>query len=379
MISSATGARVRIGGEEFLNFASCSLLGLHVYPGVLHAFQAAATDFGLATGGSRLIQGRLEPIEQLESLVATSCDKEAAITFASGLLANMGFTHTFGHSVQASSSLRLDLDKTIFVMDRDSHWSVQKSVEPMRRNRRVYRFRHNDMDHLSEILRKLSGQQIIILFESIYSVDGSVAPIREIIRLAQEHGALTYVDDANGYQIYGSSTRPFYAEFQALNSVDFRMISFSKAVGVEGGAIASSAQNVEALEWLSGTSSFTATILPPAAAAAMAAVGLIQGSPDLVDNYLAKCHDLRSRLAACGFQLNACASYITNVMIGDDAVAEAVRREFLQEKILVPVFRYPASPRGQAGLRLIPSALHTDEDISRFIETLVRLRGVYGF
>lgn len=379
ILSSATGPTVQIQGQEFINFAGSSLLGMHVNSDAVAHFQDAARKYGLATGGSRLTQGKLEAITELEEQLCGIHGHQSALTFASGLLANLGFAHAFSRAVTLTPSLALDMSDTMFVLDRDSHWSVHKSVEALKGSERVQYYRHNDMEHLESILKNVRNKPTFIMFESVYSVDGSIAPMRDIVALAQQYGAMTYVDDANGYLIYDAPNRPFYEEFVAMRDVDFHMVSFSKSVGLEGGAISSTAEHIEALEWLSGTSSFTATILPPAASTATYITTILRENPSIVDDYLRMCGDLRSRLIDSGFTISPTGSYITNILIGRDDIAEAVRRAFLNKRILIPVFRYPASPRGKAGIRLMPSALHHEEHIDSFHQALIEIRDTFHF
>lgn len=301
------------------------------------------------------------------------------MSFASGLLANIGFVHAMSHSIRIADGLSLDLSDTVFIVDRDSHWSIWKAVESLRGSQRLIPYKHNDMDSLESALRQAEGHRPVVIFESVYSADGSVAPVGATVDLAERYGALTFVDDANGFLIYGDPGRPFAAEFDALKRVTFHMVSFSKAVGLEGGGLAGPQEFIEVFEWLSGTSSFTATMLPPAASAAITAIDLIQNDPSIVDGYLQLAANFRQQLIEHDYTVSETPSYITTVHIGADDTAEAVRRDFLAAGYLVPVFRYPAVPRGHAGLRLMLSADHTPEHLAVFVRTLDTLRARYGF
>jgi 8-amino-7-oxononanoate synthase len=179
--------------------------------------------------------------------------------------------------------------------------------------------------------------------------------------------------------IYGSHKRPFYKEYQALSRADFIMVSFSKAIGLEGGAISGPTEFVKSFEMLSGTSLFTATMQPPTAATALEIIHELENHPEIMDNYLQRCLQLRERLLNLGFHLNGDPSYITSILIGRDEVAEQVRRELLERGYCVPVFRYPAVKRGQALIRLMLNNRHTEEEINGFIEVLKKMRERYKF
>ncbi|MDO4901688.1 pyridoxal phosphate-dependent aminotransferase family protein [Actinomyces sp.] len=379
VLEGGSGARVCVDNREVLNFAGCSLLGMHLHPAVVDSFCRNARRYGLATGGSRLVQGKLRPIRDLEAQIALSTGKSAAITFASGALANIGFVHAMSGLFKMAEGVELDLSKTVFVLDRDCHWSLWKAVEKLRGSDRLYRFAHNDVGSLETVLKRIRGRRAVVMFESVYSVDGSIAPIRDIVGCANEYGALTYVDDANGYLVYDTPGRGFDDDFASLTDVTFRMVSLSKSIGLEGGAIAGPEAFIDVIEWLSGTSAFTSSILPANAGAALTASDVISSDRRLMDKYLRRARDLRESLIERGYAAASSRSYIINIRIGSDDVAEDVRREFLGAGFLIPVFRYPASRRNDAGIRLVLSALHTDADIASFLHCLDDVRRRTGF
>lgn len=220
---------------------------------------------------------------------------------------------------------------------------------------------------------------MVVVFESIYSSDGSIAPVNDIIDVCTQYGALSYCDDANGFMIYGAPHLPFYAEFNALRRATFVMVSFSKAIGLEGDAISGPSEWVGAFEVLSGTSLFTAAIQPPTVSTIHRVIEHLEATPEVMRNYLAKSARFRGALLADGFKLNPDPSYIASVLIGDDAKAEAVRRSLLEQGFCVPVFRYPAVKPNKAVMRLILNDRHTDDDLASFLDALKRSRATYRF
>lgn len=379
VLDGPSGAYVRHAGRNMVNFAGCSFLGMHTRADIGFHFASAAAKYGLATGGSRMVQGASRPHADLEAELCRATGKEQALSFASGMLANVGFVHALSRSVKLGKDCEIDLSDTVFVLDRDSHWSLWKSVEGLKFGERLFLFRHNDPGSLEKTLAKLTGKRVVVIFESVYSADGSIAPVGDIMDVCEKYGALSFVDDANGFFVYGEPQRPFYEEFQQLRRATFHMVSFSKAVGLEGGAIAGPKEFIQAFEGLAGTSAFTATMLPPAASAASLVMRTLREQPDIVDGFLARCADFRTALLEVGCALSPTPSYITSVLIGADDKAEAVRRDFAEAGYLVPIFRYPAVKRGHAGIRLMLSLDHTEDDISGFVSTLQRLKKHHDF
>ncbi|WP_279106865.1 aminotransferase class I/II-fold pyridoxal phosphate-dependent enzyme [Gordonia paraffinivorans] len=380
VIDGASDAEIDQGARKVVNFASCSFLGMHVDGEVISEFNDAARVHGLATGGSRMVQGKIQPHADLESALAKVTGHESAMTFASGLLANIGFVTAMTQSSKiARDLLQLEMPRTVFVLDRDSHWSIRKAVEALPYKDQVFYFAHNDPNSLREVLAELDGQLAVVMFESVYSADGSVAPVGDIVDAAEEFGALTFIDDANGFLVYGGADRPFHDEFDAIKRCTFHMVSFSKAVGLEGGGLAASEEFIRAFEYLSGTSAFTATMLPPAAAASTFVMDKLENDRGIVNRYLDRAAQFRQSLIDLGCTLNPTPTYITSVHIGRDDVAEAARQEFLQRGYLVPVFRYPAVKVGQAGLRLMLNANHSDAHIEQFLDVMADVRNRFGF
>ncbi|MDQ1289872.1 MAG: Pyridoxal phosphate-dependent acyltransferase [Actinomycetota bacterium] len=379
VLPDATRGVMHHGDQVFVNFACISFLGRHVAEDALNTASEALYRYGLATGGSRLVQGISEPIHDLETSLAKICNKPAATSFASGLLANIGFIHAMSTRLTVSDSLVWDMTDTVFLLDKGCHWSILKGVESLRGTDRLFTFKHNDLDSLESLLRLNKNRRTIVVFETVYSVDGSMGPVEGIVSLCRRYGALSYADDANGFLVYGGKGRPFAREYEALDGVDVRMVSFSKAAGIEGGGIAGPESLVRAIEYFSGTSAFTATLVPAAAAAAVSTMELLMDQPEIVDGYLEKAALMRSKLDAAGFEINEGESYITTVHVGDERVVEYVRSTALSRGYVAPSFRFPAVPRGHSGLRIMPNIDHTADHFDGFIDVLSECRKVYPF
>lgn len=368
-----SGPVIRQQERDILNFSSIGYLGWQQDSYIMDRFCESARKYGLSTGGSRATQGVCEAHARLEEALSRHHKKERTLTFASGMLANIGFVNAVTAKFNFSPNSRIDNRDAILVFDRDCHWSLWKAASHLRYGEQLLSFRHNDTGDLERILRKISSKKVIVVFESLYSADGSVAPIGDIIDLCERYGALSYIDDANGFMVYGEEQRPFHEEFRHLNRADFIMVSLSKAIGLEGGAISANAKYINAFEALSGTSIFTAAIQPPTADTAAEIIRILSNRPEILDRYLSKSLMFRQRLSNAGFRLNDTPSYLISVMIGKDTLAESVRSKLERHDICAPVFRYPAVKPNQSLLRLILHNLHTPAQIDHFVRTLTQV------
>lgn len=375
IMQGMSGAEVTRNGRSYVNFSGINYLGWQQDARVLDAFVESARRYGLSTGGSRATQGICEPHLRLEDMLSTLHGKERTLSFASGMLANIGFINAMTARFGFSSRSAIDNRDAVLVFDRDCHWSLWKAASHLKFGESLLAFKHNDVTDLTAVLAKLGGRKAIVVFESLYSSDGSVAPIGEILDVCQRFDALSYIDDANGFMVYGSPQRPFHEQFRHMRRADFIMVSLSKSVGLEGGAISGSAEFIDAFEVLSGTSIFTAAIQPPTADLAAFIIERLRANPWIMDDYLDRSAMFRLKLQASGLRLNDTASYITSVMIGRDDKAEQVRQALEQQGFCVPIFRYPAVKPNQSLIRLILHRLHTEPQIDRFVASLKDLLG----
>ncbi|MFE0026868.1 aminotransferase class I/II-fold pyridoxal phosphate-dependent enzyme [Amycolatopsis sp. NPDC059021] len=379
VLNGLNDAIVDIDGRKLVNFAGIGFLGWQHEPDVLTSFTAAAADFGLVTGGSRMTAGISQPHRDVESLLCEITGRERALTFASGLLANVGFVNAMSARFSFAGGLGVDNTDMVFVLDRDSHWSMWKAAEKFGIGRNLLTFRHNDTAHLRKVLEKVRGRRVVVGFETVYSADGTIAPIGEILDLCEEFGAVSYADDANGFMVYGNGQRRFAREYEDLRRATFLMMSFSKSVGLEGGAIVGPADAMQAFEMLSGTSMFTAAIQPPTASAIAYVLRRMLHDPAVVDNYLDRVDRLRSELTKTGCTINPTPTYITSIAIGSDEIAAQLRLDFAECGYLVPIFRYPAVKKNNAVIRLLLNARLSQDQLDGFIDTLAALKKKYDF
>ncbi|ATB37156.1 8-amino-7-oxononanoate synthase [Cystobacter fuscus] len=377
--NGSSGSRLHHGGRELVNFASISFMGFQENSSVMDYFCAAAKEYGLVTGGSRATQGICMAHATLEQTMNHLTGMEHTVTFGSGLLANIGFLNAMTVQFKFDSDCKVDNRDAVFILDRDCHWSLWKGASHLEHGKSLFSFQHNDPASLEATLSRITVKKKVVIFESVYSSDGSVAPMGALLDVCEKHGALSYVDDANGFMIYGPPNRPYHAEYQEMRRATFRMVSFSKAVGLEGGAISGPREYVQPFAFLSGTAIFTAAMQPPTAATAVHLLEKLNSEPELMDNYLAKVAQFRGRLLQEGFRLYDSESYILSIWIGQDLVAENVRQFLASNGFAVPVFRYPAVQRNRAVLRVILNDRHSSRDIENFIAMLREARRQFGF
>ena len=375
------GPTISYKHADFVNFASINILDMHQEKDVMDHFKQACDIYGLTTGGSRVTQGISEANLKMEQEVCRVTGRERAISFASGLLANIGFLHAMSCKFQFSSTCYIDNSDAIFVLDRDCHWSLWKGVSHLQFGRQLFYFQHNDAADLDRILAKLTKhhKKIVVVFESVYSADGSIAPMEPIFDACEKYSAVSYVDDANGFMIYGRDNRPFAKEFSQMKRANFVMMSFSKAIGMEGGAVVGDNDVINSFEVLSGTSLFTAAIQPPTASTIQYIIQKLNAHPDIMDQYLKRSLDLRHQLETMALTLNEDPSYIISVMIGPDDKAVHVYDRFLAEKMIVPMFRYPAVKPGHALIRIMLNAHHTEAQIAHLVKVLGELQKECNF
>ncbi|MFC9897580.1 aminotransferase class I/II-fold pyridoxal phosphate-dependent enzyme [Nocardia sp. NPDC127579] len=372
------GALQGVGDDKLINFAPVNFLNLQSREDVMDVIVETSRSLGIASGGSRISQGVSVAHSALEDAMAAYHKKEACVSFGSGALANLGFTQMMTANQMFNPMLTLDHSDVVMVFDRDAHWSLWKGVETLKYGERLFSFKHNDVEHLESILRDLAGKRVCVVFESVYSLDGTVAPMHDIVDVCEKYGALSYVDDANGFLIYGPSHRRFHREYEGMLRSSFIMVSMKKAVGVEGGVVCGTSDATIALE-PGGTAMFTAGMSAPAAAATTYIMDLLANrEPEIVDNYLRKVDLFRARLQAEGMPVYDTQTCFTSIEIGDEALAFEVYHAYLEKGLHLPVYAYPAAKRKKAVLRIIINEGHTDAHLEKFFDASREIRDKFN-
>jgi 8-amino-7-oxononanoate synthase len=365
-VDSPQSPRIEIEGKTFLNFSSNDYLGLANEPVVKEAAIKAIEKFGAGSGASRLICGSLAPHHELDETLAAFKGVEAALSFSSGYATAVG---TIG--------ALLDKDD-IVVIDKLVHASIVDGARLSGAKLRV--FSHNDLSELEDILKwanavhspqsAVSNQRrVLIVTESVFSMDGDCAPLREIVALKNKYGTWLMVDEAHGTGLYGKQRRGLAEEFEISDQIEVQMGTLGKALGASGGYIAGSRALVALLVNRARSFIFSTAPIPAAAAAAAAGIRFVQSGfgearRNLLWERLKEFHSLMKT------PLPQIPSAILPVIIGDETEAVATATALMKRNIFVPAIRYPTVARGEARLRVTVTAAHTSDDLKQLAVAL---------
>ena len=358
-IASATGPTVMLEGREVILLSSNNYLGLATHPTVVEAAITATRRYGTGSGAARLVCGTLMPHEALETALARFKGTEAALTFAAGYLANIGVIPAL-----------IGKDGLILA-DRLCHASLIDGCRLSGATFRVYH--HRDMNHLEQLLaRRTSGKPTLIVTDGIFSMDGDIAPMKDIAQLAERYGATIYVDDAHGTGILGPTGRGTLEHCGVESRVPYHMGTLSKAIGSAGGYLAGSAAFIAYL--VNTCRAFTYTTAPPpaTAAAATAAIQVIEQEPDRRARLWQNRERLAQGLTRLGFRLAASESPILPIIVGDPDRAMNLAQALIDQGVYAPAIRPPTVPPATSRIRLTITADHTDEQIDQALAGLER-------
>ncbi len=349
-------------GEQLVNFASNDYLGLAQHPALKAAFIQGIEKFGTGSGASRLVTGNLPAHRQLEETIAELKNTEAAISFANGYNCSVG---TLTALLQKGDTV---------ILDKLSHASLIDGARMSGATVRV--FPHNHLAKLEKLLKSVTsnassqpaGARTLIVTESVFSMDGDIAPLAEICALKEKYGALLLVDEAHGLGVFGSTGMGLAEQLDLTSQIDFHMGTLGKAAGVAGGYIACSASYRQLL--INRARSFIYSTAPPPAQAyaAAAALRLISSNEgrEMREKLWLNIHQLASQLDHSITPTSA----IIPWMIGDTDSAIQLSENLQQNGLLVPAIRYPTVPKNTARLRITISASHTPAQLSQLAQAL---------
>ncbi len=359
-LASAQGRQIMLDGREVLNFCSNDYLGLAADPRLAAAAQKAMARYGFGSGASRLVCGDMDEHEALEEEIALFKGTAAALLFSSGYMANTGIVPSLVGREDAVFS------------DRLNHASIVDGIVLSRAH--LYRYPHVDMNALDEMLAKATARRKLIVTDTVFSMDGDIAPLKEIVALAKKHQAWLMVDEAHAFGLLGP-TGAGCAEALGLEAdIDVQMGTLSKATGSYG---AYAAGSVELRNFLINTARsfiFTTALPPAVAAASRAALVIMREEPWRRAKVMDNARLMREGLQKAGFDTLKSATPIIPVMVGAAADASAISRKLLSAGIFVAAIRPPTVPKGAARLRVTVTAAHTEDDINRCIEAFKHAR-----
>jgi len=357
-VESGQSAEVVIGGERHILLSSNSYLGLTTDPAVKSAAIAALEKYGTGSGGSRLVSGSSDLHRELEERIAGFKSAEAAILFSSGYLANVG---TIAALVGPGD---------LVLSDELNHASIIDGCRMSRAEVRVYR--HLDVEHLDSLLRYTGafGKKLIVT-DTVFSMDGDLAPLGEIADAADRWGAMLMIDEAHATGVLGERGSGATEHFGVEDRVPIVMGTLSKAVGSLGGYVAGSRNLIDYIRNRARTYIFDTSLPPACLAASLAAIEIIEREPERRRNLWRLIEKLKSGVEGCGLKTLPSHSAIVPVLIGEAEPALRFAKLLRSKGVFAPAVRPPSVPRGMCRIRATVMATHTDEQIARALRAFV--------
>ncbi|HLJ54540.1 MAG TPA: glycine C-acetyltransferase [Chthonomonadaceae bacterium] len=349
VMDTPSGPRITVNGKaDIINLSSNNYLGLANHPKVKQAAIEAVERWGAGAGAVRPIIGTMRVHVELEQRLAAFKHVEATLVFQSGFTANAGVIPTI-----------TDGDDAI-ITDELNHASIIDGVRLSKAARKIYK--HCDMASLEQALRETSGaKKRLIITDGVFSMDGDIAPLPDIVALADRYDAAIMVDDAHGSGVLGGGRGTAF-HFGVHDRIDVQLGTLSKAVGVMGGYIAGSASLIDWLTQRARPFLFSTGHPPSTAAATIAAIDLMENDRSLTERLWENARYWKAGLQRLGFDPGISETPITPVMVGDEGQAQALQRGLFDEGVLALAIVFPTVARGKARIRTMPSAMHSRAD-----------------
>jgi glycine C-acetyltransferase len=355
-LESPNGPVITIGGKELINLSSNNYLGLATDNRLKEAALQAINHYGVGAGAVRTINGTLKLHVELEEKIAEFKQTEAAIAYQSGFMCNM-----------AAISAVMDKDDAI-LSDELNHASI---IDGCRLSRaKIIRVNHSDMDDLRTKAKEAreSGQykKLMIITDGVFSMDGDVANLPDIVKIAEEFDIMTYVDDAHGSGVLGKGAGTV-KHFGLQDKVDFQIGTLSKAIGVVGGYVAGKKNLIDWLKVRSRPFLFSTSLTPADVAASKRAIEILQESTELHDKLWENGNYLKKGLKELGFNIGESETPITPCIIGEEKTTQEFSKRLNEEGVYAKSIVFPTVPRGTGRVRNMPTAAHTKDMLDRAI------------
>ncbi len=353
-IDGPQGSWLTVDGQRVLNFCSNNYLGLANHPRLIEAAKAALDRYGIGPGAVRTIAGTMTIHEELETRLAAFKGAEATISLQSGFVANTGVIPA------------LVAKDDVIITDALNHASIIDGVRLARAGRKIYA--HADLFDLRVQLaeaRAEGANNILVITDGVFSMDGDIAPLDRIVDAADEFEAMVMVDDAHGEGVLGRGGRGIVDHFGLHGRVEVEVGTMSKAFGVMGGYVAGPRALIDWLRQRARPFLFSSAVTPPDAAACIASIEILEGSTELVDRLWSNATRFKETMSSAGFDIGHSETPITPVMLGDEKVAqEFSRRLFDEQAVFAQAIAYPTVSLGTARIRVMISAAHSEEDLA---------------
>lgn len=358
-LSENEGTEVVFQGKRLIMCGSNNYLGLTTHPKVREAAIEAIKRFGTSCTGSRFLNGTLAMHEQLESELATWVGKEAALVFSTGMQTNLG-----------TISALVGRDDVV-VLDKDDHASI---VDGARLGYgKIERFRHNDMQHLERVLKSIPDSAgTLIVVDGMFSMEGDIAPLPEIVKIAKKYGARVMVDDAHGMGVLGGG-HGTSAHLGVTDEVDLIMSTFSKSFASLGGFIAGDENTVHYIKHAARSLIFSASIPPANTAAALAALHVMREEPERGIRVIEIANRMRKGFSELGFNIGNSVTPVIPIIIGDDERTFLTWKKLFDNGVFVNPVISPAVNAGHQLLRTSYMATHTDEQMEKVLSVFEKV------
>lgn len=349
---------IRLNGKPTINLSSNNYLGFSNHKRIKNAAIAAIQKYGVGAGAVRTIVGNMTIHEELDRVIARFKKEEAAVVFQSGFAANAGV-------IQAITDAN-----DLIISDELNHASIIDGVRLSKASRAV--FKHSDMDDLERILKEKRNQYqtVLIITDGVFSMDGDLAKLPEIVKLAKKYKAQTYVDDAHGSGVLGNSGRGTVDHFDLHGQVDYIVGTLSKAIGVIGGYVCGAFAMREWLLHRGRPLLFSTAMMPSAAAASIEAFKMLEESTEYTDRLWANARYFKKKLVEIGFDIGNSETPITPIMVGEESLTLEFSNNLLKAGVYVSGIVFPTVGRGKGRVRCMISALHTQKDLDQAIEII---------
>lgn len=378
VVSSPHAPEVIVNGKKVLMFATNNYLDLMHDPRVVEAGIEGVKKWGIGNGSARLLTGNLEMHQILEDKIAHFKNREAGLTFVAGYMANSGTISALANvpdfSIIALLKHTITKEKdTIIFSDQYNHASIIAGIRLSGAKKEIYK--HLDHEDLEKKLKKYSlNQRKLIITDGVFSMDGDIAPIPEILALGKKYNALVYIDDAHGTGILGPHGRGVEDYFGVEGQADVIMGTFTKAFGGVGGFVVGSQKLIDYLKISADSFIFTAPIAPPVVYGLIKSIEIAENETWRREKVLENAAYLKGKLAEIGVNFMGSKTQIIPIFIGDETKAIEASNKLLDRGIFIPAARWPAVPHGSARLRTTVSSAHTKEQIDILVENIKMIK-----
>ncbi|WP_197585800.1 8-amino-7-oxononanoate synthase [Thermosulfidibacter takaii] len=358
-VESSQCSEVTINGKPVVLMCSNNYLGLANHPRLIQVAREAMEKYGFGSVASRLVSGNMSIHEEFERLIAEFKGTERGLLFNSGYVANIGVISTICDSAE-----------DLVISDKLNHASIIDGLMLSRAN--FATFRHSDLEHLEKILKTRKARRKLIVVDGVFSMDGDIAPLRDIVELAERYEAFVMVDDAHATGVIGETGRGSVEYWDLYGRIDIQMGTLGKALGGFGAFVCGNGVLIEYLINKCRPFIYTTALPVPVVAAAIASVKLLMDDPSMVKILRKNVQYFVNRLKRIGFDVKDQGTAIVPIVIGDEAKCLAMSKRLFELGVYVAAIRPPTVPRGTSRLRVTLMATHTRDHLDKALEAFER-------